>query len=126
MYSTVKTRAGTVLIRTELVNQVMPLLVATVDSLNMQTSQSDLLFWLIDVFGEDFEEEHGRHSNELLSKLVLCVLNARHYLIHDKEQFCIDFNAAKLPVRIGFEDAFYPVDQGHWIDPIEFVITSCH
>ncbi len=125
MYSTIKTRVGTVLIRTELINQIMPLLTATVDSLNKQISQDDLLFWLVDVFGEDFEEQHGRHSDELLSKFVLCILNARHYLIHDKERFCTDFNAEKLPVRIGFEDAFYPQDQGHWVDPLEFVITSC-
>lgn len=122
MYTKINTRGGTVLILSALINDVLPLLTQVSDDLNHQDDEENLLCWLVDVFDESFEERYGAYSDELLAKLVLCVVNSRFYLIRDPEQFCLDFNAERLPVELGYDKTFYPRDQGHFIDAQEFVL----
>jgi hypothetical protein len=124
MYRTVATRAGKVLILNELIEDVGPLLNKCMASLNNQTCEEDLLCWVVDIFSEDFEEEFGSYPQETLEKFALCILNARHYLIQDREQFSDDFNNEDIDLEIGFDRAFYPVGTGTWYHHSEFVLTD--
>jgi len=124
MYSKIRTRAGDALILTALINEIKPLFEKTVASLNHQESEEDLLCWIYDVFSDDFEDEYGHYSEEYLRKFALCVLNARHYLIRDKEEFCNVFNNESLDLKIGYDGGFYPSGIGHWIDVQEFVVLE--
>ena len=124
MYNIIKTRAGNVLILNELVEEINPLLTKSINSLNNQTCEEDLLCWVVDIFSEDFEEEFGSYSQELLEKFAVCVLNARHYLIHDRERFCNEFNDEDIDLEIGFDKAFYPAGTGTWYHHSEFVLMD--
>jgi hypothetical protein len=122
MYNVIETRAGNVLILNELVEEVSPLLTKCSESINRQYSEEDLLCWVVDMFHEDFSDEFGSYPQELLEKLALCILNAKHYLIQDKEQFVNDFNDEHINLEIGFDRAFYPVGTGTWYHHSEFVL----
>jgi len=124
MYNVIENRTGKTLIRNELINEINPLLVKCIDSLNHQRDADDLLCWVVDIFDEDFEEQYGVYPQELLQKFALCVLNARHFLIEDKDQFCEDFNDEDLDLEIGFDKAFYPAEIGNWYDELEFIIME--
>lgn len=124
MYVKINTRNGGVLILSKIVKEIMPLIEKTTRSLNYQKSDEDLLCWLCAIFDEDFEDDYGHFSQEYLEKFTLCVLNARHYLITDKEKFCEDFNNEGLDLEIGFDKAFYPVGIGCWYNELEFIIEA--
>lgn len=124
MYHTIETRSGTVLILSKLVEEVKPLLAKCNESINRQNSEDNLLCWIVDMFDEDFEDEFGSYPQELLEKLALCILNAKHYLIRDKEQFCSDFNDESIDLEIGFDKTFYPVGTGCWFDSSEFLLME--
>jgi len=124
MYYIIKTRAGKVLILNKLIEEINPLLKKSINSLNNQTCEEDLLCWVVDIFSEDFEEEYGPYPQELLEKFAVCVLNARHYLINDREQFCNEFNEESIDLEIGFDKAFYPSGTGTWHHHLEFVLMD--
>lgn len=124
MYTKIPTRTGTVLILNKLIAQVMPLITLVAPDLNKQPDAQNLMAWLVDVFGDDFEDRYGEYSNDERSVLALCVVNAKHYLIDDKAAFCAEFNAENLPVKLGFNKTFYPLEQGHFVDPMEFVLSN--
>lgn len=124
MYNLIKTRNGDVLILKKLMGEVEPLFNKCIVSINHQTCEESLLCWLVDIFSEDFAEEFGQYSQEHLEKFTLCVLNARHYLVNDSENFCYEFNQEGLSLQIGFDNTYYPVDNGHWYDKAEFVLIN--
>lgn len=121
MYNRIKTRAGDVLILNDLIDEIKPLFEKCIKSLNYQEDEEDLLCWVAEIFSEDFEDDYGQYPQEYLEKFALCVLNARHYLIQDKEQFCDDFNKEGLDLEIGFDKTFYPSGIGCWYNQLEFV-----
>jgi hypothetical protein len=130
MYQTISTRCSTVCIHNSIINDVLPLIQACNAHVSKQTSADSLLCAVVDMFDDDFAEEFGttpqerEHGidNELISKLVVTVLNSKHYLIDDIETFCSEFNEEDLPLTIGFDKAFYPREQGHWYSQQEFAI----
>lgn len=124
MYNKIITRTGTVLILDQLINEVKPLLIKCNESINNQQSEDNLLCWIVDMFSEDFEEEYGSYPQEYLEKLALCILNAKYYLIKDKEQFCIDIGHEDIDLEIGFDETFYPEGLGQWYDLREFVFIE--
>ncbi|MBO9492088.1 hypothetical protein J7384_17130 [Endozoicomonas sp. G2_1] len=124
MYHKITHRQGVTLIDSRIVEEVDELLNKVIESLNHQTDDENLLCWLVDMFNDDFAEEYGEYSLDTLSKLALCILNAKHYLIHDVSQFCDHFNAENLDLEIGFDGAFYPVGVGCWYGRSEFVLIG--
>lgn len=122
MYTKINNKNSTVLIFNQLIKEVKPLLTKCANSINHQSDQDCLLSWVVDVFSEDFSDDFGLYQNDILEKLVLCVINIRYPLINDPVKFCEDFNAEGLNLKIGFDRGFYPSTIGHWYNKSEFVI----
>jgi len=130
MYFTITTRCSTVCVATKIINDILPLIKKADTHINNQTTNDSLLALVVDMFDEGFSEEFGTTAqerkygidNDLLSKLVVTVLNSKHYLIDNMDAFCEEFNDENLPLEIGFEKAFYPKEQGHWYSQHEFCI----
>lgn len=125
MYETIETRIGTVLILKKLVDDVRPLLEKFNKDIQRNKTEDSLHCWIVDMFSEDFEDEHGSYPQETLEKLALCIINAKSYMFHDKEKFCADFNEEGLSLKIGFDKTFYPSEIGHWYDRFEFCLGEC-
>ncbi|WP_299011330.1 hypothetical protein [uncultured Shewanella sp.] len=123
-YNVIETRVGKVLIRTQLIADILPLLEKFTTSLNTQRCKDDLLCWCVDVLTGDFEDEFGVYSEDCLEKLVLCCLNARHYLIENPHAFCEEFNAEKIGLKIDFDGAFHPSERLFWYDRSEFILMK--
>lgn len=123
MYRVTTDRAGKVCILNHIFQDVESLLLKTHNEINKLRTEGDLQYWIYEMFTSEFEEEFGQYPNETLEKLALCILNAKHYLISDKQAFCEQFNSESEGLEIGFDNTFYPYEIGHWYSTTEFMIV---
>ena len=126
MYTLFPSTAGKLIVKNSLVTDVKYLMESVASDFSRQYDSDDIMFFVIDLFGDDCLKENYnvdlKDDGDLL-KLAVLLLNVRVHIFDDPYLVAEQFNNEGLPLRIGFDDlgTFYPLGIGSWHGRDEFV-----